>query len=570
MENGSGGFLADLTFVGGNFGAYFGNQQFATSHLVFVNCKTALQIHWDWAWTIQDLVIESCETGVVVTGGAGGPMSNGQSVGSLIVVDAIIANTPTGVVTSLLSENSTSFLLQNVGFFNVETSVVDNTVPKVLLAGGNEVLVDNWGFGRVTGESGTGEFVNAAAIPVMNRTASLLSPDLAYVKPNFFNRRRPKYADIGASQIINVKTAGARGDGTTDDTTALNTIFSAAANMSAIVYVAFGIYLVTDTVKIPVGSRIIGQAWSQIMGKGPKFQDQTFPRPVVQVGRLGDVGVIEIQDMMFTVSGATAGAVLVEWNVQESSQGLSFPCRGAIGSDLQSSNCPKQGGINMNCIAASMLLHLTRTSSAYMENVWLWVADHDLDADDEAQIDIFSGRGVLIESQGPTWLYGTASEHNILYQYQLSNSSNIVMGMIQTESPYFQPSPEAPLPITTGQFANDPDFRGCPEGSNACSVSWGARIVDSNKVYLLGVGLYSWFSAYSQDCLTTDNCQERGFQVEESHDLWIYNLVTKAMVEMISPVGEVPTYARDNKNGFMSSILAWLKGSKETTGQRHF
>ncbi|SPJ75732.1 uncharacterized protein FTOL_05463 [Fusarium torulosum] len=60
MENGSGGFMADLTFVGGNFGAYFGNQQFTTSHLVFVNCNTAVQVHWDWAWTIHDYVIESC------------------------------------------------------------------------------------------------------------------------------------------------------------------------------------------------------------------------------------------------------------------------------------------------------------------------------------------------------------------------------------------------------------------------------------------------------------------------------------------------------------------------------
>ncbi|KAH2128592.1 hypothetical protein KXV68_001656, partial [Aspergillus fumigatus] len=78
MENGSGGFLADLTFVGGNFGAYFGNQQFTTSQLVFVNCHTALQVHWDWAWTMQDYVIESCHNGLTIVGGAGGPMSNGQ------------------------------------------------------------------------------------------------------------------------------------------------------------------------------------------------------------------------------------------------------------------------------------------------------------------------------------------------------------------------------------------------------------------------------------------------------------------------------------------------------------
>jgi hypothetical protein len=51
------------------FRAYFGNQQFTSSHLAFVNCKTALQIHWDWAWTMQDVIIESCQQGIVVTGG---------------------------------------------------------------------------------------------------------------------------------------------------------------------------------------------------------------------------------------------------------------------------------------------------------------------------------------------------------------------------------------------------------------------------------------------------------------------------------------------------------------------
>jgi hypothetical protein len=49
--------------------AYLGNQQFTTSELVFVNCKTAVQVHWDWAWTMQDVVIESCGTGIVVVGG---------------------------------------------------------------------------------------------------------------------------------------------------------------------------------------------------------------------------------------------------------------------------------------------------------------------------------------------------------------------------------------------------------------------------------------------------------------------------------------------------------------------
>ncbi|KAK8086057.1 hypothetical protein PG994_001031 [Apiospora phragmitis] len=39
---------------------------------------------------------------------------------------------------------------------------------------------------------------------------------------------------------------------------------------------------------------------------------------------------------------------------------------------------------------------------------------------------------------------------------------------------------------------------------------------------------------------------------------------------MISPLGGVPTYARDNMNGLLSSVLAWLQGSVETAGKRDF
>jgi hypothetical protein len=242
-------------------------------------------------------------------------------VGSFLLVDAIIANTPTGIVTSLYAENSTSMLLQNVGFFNVESAVTDSVVSRVLMAGGNEVLVDNWGFGRVTSSNGSSQFMNAVNIPVMNRTQSLLSFELAYVKPNFYRRRRPKYVDVGASQVINLKAAGAKGDGVTDYTIALNTIFSAAANMSSIVYIPYGVYVITHTVKIPVGARIVGQAWPQIMAKGPKFQESTASRPAVKVGEPGESGVVEIQDVMFTVSGPAAGAILLQWNVHESTQG---------------------------------------------------------------------------------------------------------------------------------------------------------------------------------------------------------------------------------------------------------
>lgn len=72
---------------------------------------------------------------------------------------------------------------------------------------------------------------------------------------------------------------------------------------------------------IPTGSRVQGASWSQIQGAGFYFNDVFNPRVVVQVGNKGDVGTMEIVEMIFSVQGATAGAIVLEWNVHESKQG---------------------------------------------------------------------------------------------------------------------------------------------------------------------------------------------------------------------------------------------------------
>lgn len=111
-----------------------------------------------------------------------------------------------------------------------------------------------------------------------------------------------------------------------------------------------------------------------------------------------------------------------------------------------------------------------------------------MDVVTQDQIDVYAARGVLVESQGPTWLYGTASEHNVLYQYQISAAKDILLAMIQTESPYFQDTPKAPAPFNTGQFSNDPTFSNCTGSSSTCAASWAVRIIDSEQIHILGAG----------------------------------------------------------------------------------
>lgn len=40
-----------------------------------------------------------------------------------------------------------------------------------------------------------------------------------------------------------------------------------------------------------------------------------------QIGNIGDVGTVEMQDLILTTKGGTAGVVLMQWNVKAASPG---------------------------------------------------------------------------------------------------------------------------------------------------------------------------------------------------------------------------------------------------------
>ena len=178
-----------------------------------------------------------------------------------------------------------------------------------------------------------------------------------------------------------------------------------------------------------------------------------------------------------------------------------------------------------------------------------------------SQVSIYGGRGMLIESQGPCWFYGTGSEHTVLYQYQLYKAKNIYMGHIQTETPYFQPKPAAPAPfensVALGRFNGDPSFADCK--SDACREAWGLRILDSEDVVVHSAGLYSWFDNYAQNCLTSEDCQERIMQIRGSSRIAVYNLFTKGVTEVSTGSGNRTTILqKDNKQGYTTEISVYF------------
>ncbi|UNI24920.1 hypothetical protein JDV02_010637 [Purpureocillium takamizusanense] len=169
--------------------------------------------------------------------------------------------------------------------------------------------------------------------------------------------------------------------------------------------------------------------------------------------------------------------------------------------------------------------------------MWLWVADHMIDDpdlndanNDMVQNSVYVARGLLIESQSPVWLYGTSSEHSVLYQYNFHNAKKLFAGMIQTESPYYQPTPKPPAPFkeAVGVMPGDPTYKCAADDEfSGCDESWGVIIRGSENVFIAGAGIYSWFSTYAQDCIDTQMCQNVLVLFEENlENVRIQNLIT--------------------------------------------
>ncbi|KAI3324290.1 glycoside hydrolase family 55 protein [Xylariaceae sp. AK1471] len=564
-ESGSGGFMSDLTFNGGATGASLGNQQYTMRNLVFNNCKTGIIQLWNWGWTYINLQFNNCGTGIDISApGADGTLA----VGSAIIMDSSFQNTPVAVKTAYTTatnpDTAGSLILENVKLSNVPTAV--QGASGSLLAGGSTTIA-GWGQGHQYVPNTNREL--SGNITPNNRPASLTGSN------GYYSRSKPQYNNLAASSFVSARSSGAKGDGNTDDTAALQSAINGATN-GKVLFLDYGLYKVTGTLKIPAGTKIIGEGYPIIMASGSFFGDINNPKPLLQVGaNSGDAGQVELTDFVVGNSGPAPGAKLIEWNLASDAANPSgmwdvhARVGGFSGSNMQVAQCLKQPGsanINTNCIGANMLMHVTaKASGLYMENTWLWVADHDIEDGTNTQITVYSGRGLYIESTvGNIWLVGTAVEHNHLYNYQFANTKNIFVSMFQTETPYYMPLPNALKPFPITQSINDPDFAAsCSGVSGNCAETWGLRIINSSNFFVYGAGHYSFFNNYDTTCSTVqagENCQSRMVSLEKVSNINIYGLNTIGSTSMLDKDGSSVANWKDNVNVYPANIMMYRSG----------
>lgn len=398
--------MTDLTFNGGMIGAQVGNQQFTMRNLVFNNCVTAIAQLWSWGWVYQGISINNCQKGIDISAGG----SAAQNVGSVIIIDSTITNTPVGIITAWTTTSvpatAGSLILENVNLNNVPTAIQLTGGSTVLAGSTGPMSIGAWGEGHKYTPTGPTTF--QGFFTPNSRPASLVSGS------NYYVRTKPQYNNLAATSFQSVRAAGAKGDGNTDDTTALQNAINSATSAGKIVFFDAGTYKVTSTLTVPAGAKLVGEGYAVIMSSGSFFNNMNSPQPVVRVGSAGSTGQVEWSDMIVSTQGTQAGAILIEWNLATSGTpsgmwDVHARVGGFAGSNLQVAQCvktPTSTAVNTACIGAYMTMHVTGSASGlYMENVWLWTADHDIDNQANTQVTIYNGRGLLIDSTAGTfWL----------------------------------------------------------------------------------------------------------------------------------------------------------------------
>jgi len=268
IENGSDGFMGDLTFEGGAAGMLCGNQQFTSRDLIFEGCQNAIRMLWDWGWgwVWKGLDITGGEVGINFT-------TDGFPGGSITVVDSMFSGSKIGILMNPgPNESGKQAVIEvlNTRYQGVGTMVSAPGSGGAQLRGGKG-QIDAWIIGNTytdgkAGPAGAWSNGQLAAFKVPQELQFADSRTAGY-----YTRSKPQYANrpVGdwiiptakgehfvvvshtpLGSLLPILTRHLTGDGTTDDTKALHGAFAMSAIQKRSVFLPAGSYMVKDTLDV--------------------------------------------------------------------------------------------------------------------------------------------------------------------------------------------------------------------------------------------------------------------------------------------------------------------------------
>jgi glucan 1,3-beta-glucosidase len=125
------------------------------------------------------------------------------------------------------------------------------------------------------------------------------------------------------------------------------------------------------------------------------------------------------------------------------------------------------------------------------------------------------------------------------------------MGLIQTETPYYQPSPAPPSPFSVNSAYSDPN--------SSINAAWGLWVATSSNILVFGAGHYSFFQNYAQACLPNANCQSQIVNIDSTSSIAIYGLSTVGTTYQLSVNQQGVISASANPDGFQDTVTAWTR-----------
>lgn len=197
---------------------------------------------------------------------------------SITIIDSTFENVGKVLLTNHHPGYSPSVVIDNVKIEGKCKSVVVDKTGQVFLDGGPRTI-ESWAMGRrYTEKNPTGGFVTGWMDAPRKETI------LLDTHGRWFEQQKPQYFNEPPDSFLNVLDFDVKNDASYPNKNAdgINEALKEAANNKKILVFPAGVYKVDQQIFVPVGSRIVGLLWPQIMVTGKDFANPYEPRVFVK------------------------------------------------------------------------------------------------------------------------------------------------------------------------------------------------------------------------------------------------------------------------------------------------
>jgi sugar lactone lactonase YvrE len=356
---------------------------------------------------------------------------------------------------------------------------------------------------------------------------------------------------------VNIRTLGAKGDGSTDDTA----VFQKAIAGNRTIYLPSGRYVVTDTITLKPDTALIGLHPSttqiDLLDGTPAFQGVGSPKPLIEAPKGGANIMTGIG--LYT-NGINPRAVAAKWMAGKDSMMNDVRFLGGHGTD-------KLDGSRDNPY------NNTHTADPDLNRRWdgqypsLWVTD----GGGGTFLDIwtpstFAQAGMLISNTSTEGrVYEMSSEHHVRHEIQLRNASNWQIYALQTEEERGEGGFALPLEIDGSSNITLANFHIYRVISTFQPFPWAIKISNSKNIRFRNVHCYS-NSKVSFDAAVYDQTHNVEIRQREFAWLTVSGMAPQARPKPASPVFAAAVKVEKLAGGFYNVS----GGAVDSTGDFYF